>query len=201
MIARLRGRLDGIGEDHVVLDVGGVGYLVFCGVRTLHAMPPAGSELILQIETVVRAESIALYGFLQPVERSWFRLLQTVQGVGARVALAVLSVLSPDELAEAIARQDKASVGRASGVGQRLAGRIVSELKDRLGELATDLPVAPGTGGPEGDAERDAASALTHLGYGRAEVQSALARVRRELGGEASVDALLRASLKELARP
>lgn len=201
MIARLRGQLAAIGEDHVILDVQGVGYLVFCGVRTLHTLPPAGSEVTLQVETVVRAESIALYGFAQPVERSWFRLLQTVQGVGARVALAVLSVLSPAELAEAVVRQDKAAIGRATGVGQRLASRIASELKDRLGELAIDLPTAPATGAPQDDAERDAASALANLGYGRAETQAALAKVRKELGGDASVDALLRASLRELARP
>lgn len=198
MIARLRGRLDAIGGDHVVIDVGGIGYLVFCPARALHAMPPAGAAIDLHIETVVRQESITLYGFADPVERSWFRLLQTVQGVGARVALGVLGVLPPAELAQAVARQDKAAIGRASGVGQRLATRIATELKDRLQELPLE-PLVEAAAAPADPAGRDAASALLNLGYGRIEAQAALARARQSLGQAATVDALIRASLKELA--
>ncbi len=132
MIARLRGRVDSVGEDHAVVDVGGVGYLVACSARTLGALPGAGEAVDLHVETQVRAESITLYGFRDPTERAWFRLLQTVQGVGARVALGVLSVLTPETLARAVAAQDKAALTRASGVGPRLASRIVAELKDRL---------------------------------------------------------------------
>jgi Holliday junction DNA helicase RuvA len=137
MIARLRGRLDSRGEDHVVIDVGGVGYLVMCSVRTLAALPGAGEAVDLHVDTQVRAESITLYGFREPAERVWFRLLQTVQGVGARVALGLLSVLAPDELARAIAAQDKKALSRASGVGPRRAARIASELRERL----VDLPL------------------------------------------------------------
>ena len=132
MIARLRGRLDSLGEDHAVVDVGGVGYLVACSARTLAGLPGTGEAVDLHVETQLRAESITLYGFRDPAERAWFRLLQTVQGVGARVALGVLSVLTPDQLARAVAAQDKAALTRASGVGPRLASRIVAELKDRL---------------------------------------------------------------------
>ena len=149
MIARLRGRLDSQGADHLVIDVGGVGYLVHCSARTLAALPGAGEALELHIETQVRAESIMLYGFADTGERSWFRVLQQVQGVGARVALGVLSVLPPEELARAVVSQDKAALTRASGVGPRLAGRILSELKDRLaGELAgAALPAQALAGG------------------------------------------------------
>ena len=140
LIARLRGRLDSLGEDHAVIDVGGVGYLVVCSARTLAALPAAGEAVDLHVETQVRAESITLYGFREPAERVWFRLLQTVQGVGARVALGLLSVLAPDELARAVAAQDKAALARASGVGPRLAARIASELRERLVDLP--LPAA-----------------------------------------------------------
>ena len=168
MIARLRGRLDSIAEDHAVVDVGGVGYLVLCSARTLAALPGIGEAVDLHIETQLRAESIALYGFKEPAERVWFRLLQTVQGVGARVALGLLSVLAPDELARAVAAQDKAALSRASGVGPRLAGRIASELRERLVDLplpsAATHPV-PGLGALSPSAA-DAVSALINLGYG-----------------------------------
>ena len=200
MIARLRGRLDGIAEDHAVVDVGGVGYLVVCSARTLAGLPGAGEAVDLHIETQVRAESITLYGFRDPAERVWFRLLQTVQGIGGRVALAVLSVLGPDQLARAVAAQDKAALSRASGVGPRLAGRIVSELRERLVDLPAPLgavaaaPVA-GASGPAADA----ISALINLGYGRSEAHAAIAKAAASLGEQAAVDALIRTGLQDLA--
>ena len=160
MIARLRGKLDTLDEGQAVVDVGGVGYLVACPTRTLAALPRPGEAVDLLIETQVRDDSITLYGFGSGAERSWFRLLQTVQGVGARVALGILSVLGPDELARAVVAQDKAALARATGVGPRLAGRITSELKDRLTELpgpvGARLPGAAATtlGGPAADASR-----------------------------------------------
>lgn len=201
MIARLRGRLDSRGEDHVVIDVGGVGYLVVCSVRTLAALPGAGEAVDLHVDTQVRAESITLYGFREPAERVWFRLLQTVQGVGARVALGLLSVLAPDELARAVAAQDKKALSRASGVGPRLAARIASELRERLVDLplpaAAELaaPVA-GTLAP---AAADAVSALINLGYGRSEAHAAIAKAVAALGEQVAVDALIRNGLQDLA--
>jgi Holliday junction DNA helicase RuvA len=200
MIARLRGRLDGIAEDHAVVDVGGVGYLVVCSARTLAGLPGMGEAVDLHIETQVRAESITLYGFGDPAERVWFRLLQTVQGIGGRVALAVLSVFGPEELARAVAAQDKAALSRASGVGPRLAGRIVSELRERLVDLPVPLgavaavPVT-GASGPAADA----ISALINLGYGRSEAHAAIAKAAASLGEQAAVDALIRTGLQELA--
>ncbi len=199
MIARLRGRLDSVGEDHAVVDVGGVGYLVVCPARTLATMPSAGEAVDLHVETQVRAESITLYGFRDPAERAWFRLLQTVQGVGARVALGVLSVLTTDALARAVAAQDKAALTRASGVGPRLATRITAELRDRLvdfpapGSLAATAPLAA-AGGPLADA----LSALINLGYGRSEAHAAIAKAAASLGEKAPVDALIRTGLQEL---
>jgi holliday junction DNA helicase RuvA len=202
VIARLRGRLDGIAEDHAVVDVGGVGYLVLCSARTLAALPGVGEAVDLHIETQLRAESIALYGFREPAERVWFRLLQTVQGVGARVALGLLSVLAPDELARAVAAQDKAMLARASGVGPRLASRITSELKDRLSEL----PAAEGAfsaGRPPmalGGPADEAVSALVNLGYGRSDAHAAVAKAAAALGAGAPLEALIRSGLQELAR-
>jgi holliday junction DNA helicase RuvA len=201
VIARLRGTLDGLDQGHAVVDVGGVGYLVACSTRTLAALPSPGEAVDLLIETQVRAESITLYGFPSAAERSWFRLLQTVQGVGARLALAILSVLGPDELARAVAAQDRAALGRASGVGPRLAGRIASELKDRLGEL----PALAGARTPEfaaaalGAPADDAVSALVHLGYGRSEAHQAVAKAAAALGDAAPLEALIRSGLQELA--
>jgi len=199
VIARLRGRLDSLGEDHAVIDVGGVGYLVVCSARTLAALPAAGDAVDLHVDTQVRPESITLYGFREPAERVWFRLLQTVQGVGARVALGLLSVLAPDELARAVAAQDKAALARASGVGPRLAARIASELRERLVDLP--LPAAhplPGLGALS-PAAADAVSALINLGYGRSEAHVAIAKTVAALGTQAAADALIRASLKDLA--
>jgi Holliday junction DNA helicase RuvA len=200
VIARLRGRLDNLGEDHAVIDVGGVGYLVVCSARTLAALPAAGEAVDLHIDTQLRPESITLYGFREPAERVWFRLLQTVQGVGARVALGLLSVLAPDELARAVAAQDKAALSRASGVGPRLASRIASELRERL----VDLPLPGGTSdslpivGVSG-AAADAVSALINLGYGRSEAHAAIAKAAASLGERAAADALIRSGLRDLA--
>jgi len=201
MIARLRGLLDSQGADHLVIDVGGVGYLVHCSTRTLGALPGTGEALDLHVETQVRAESITLYGFADTGERSWFRVLQQVQGVGARVALGVLSVLTPEELARAVASQDKAALTRASGVGPRLAGRILSELKDRLaGELAgAALPAQAVPGGAVDGAAAGAVSALVNLGYGRSEAHAAIGKAAASLGKQATVEALIRAGLQELA--
>ena len=197
MIARLRGRLDTLEEGHAVVDVGGVGYLVACPTRTLAALPRPGEAVDLLIETQVRDDSITLYGFGSGAERSWFRLLQTVQGVGARVALGILSVLGPDELARAVAAQDKAALARASGVGPRLAGRIASELRDRLTELPGPVgapppgPAAMTPGGP---------AALINLGYGRSDAHAAVAKAAAALGAAAPLEALIRTGLQELAR-
>jgi Holliday junction DNA helicase RuvA len=199
MIARLRGRLDAAAEDCAVVDVGGVGYLVHCSGRTLQSLPRPGEAVDLHIETQVRSESIMLYGFGDPGERSWFRLLQTVQGVGARVALAILTVLPPEGLMRAVASQDKVALSRASGVGQRLAARIVAELKDRLIDLPAIAPIAAVLAVPSGGAADDALSALVNLGYGRSEAHAAIGRALAALGREAGVDALIRSSLKELS--
>jgi holliday junction DNA helicase RuvA len=202
MIARLRGRLDALEDGHAVIDVGGVGYLVACSTRTLAALPRPGEAVDLLIETQVRDDSITLYGFPTAAERRWFRLLQTVQGVGARVALGILSALGPDELARAVAAQDKAALARASGVGPRLAGRIASELKERLSELpivagATFPGPAAATLGAPAD---DAVSALVNLGYGRSDAHAAVAKAAAALGAGAPIEALIRTGLQELAR-
>jgi Holliday junction DNA helicase RuvA len=203
MIARLRGRLDSLGDDHLVIDVGGVGYLVHSPTRTLSSLPGVGEGLDLHIETQVREDSITLYGFADPAERTWFRVLQQVQGVGARVALGVLSVLTPEQLARAVASQDKAALTRASGVGPRLASRILSELKERLAsELAgAALPAhgVPGSAGAMDGPVGGAVSALVNLGYGRSEALAAVARVAAVQGEGASVETLIRAGLQELA--
>jgi Holliday junction DNA helicase RuvA len=202
VIAYLRGRLESLGEDHAVIDVGGVGYLVVCAPRTLASLPRPGEVVELRIETQLRAESLILYGFETGAERSWFRLLQTVQGVGARVALAVLSVLAPAQLAQAVLAGDKAALARASGVGPRLAARMVSELQARVGELPAGIgagpaPLAalPAAGGLPGDA----VSALVNLGYGRSEAHQAVGRAAASLGEAAALPDLIRAGLKELA--
>jgi holliday junction DNA helicase RuvA len=202
VIARLRGKLDALDEGRAVVDVGGVGYLVACPTRTLAGLPRPGEAVDLLIETQVRDDSITLYGFESGAERSWFRLLQTVQGVGARVALGILSVLGPDELARAVAAQDKAMLARASGVGPRLASRITSELKDRLSEL----PAAEGAfsaGRPPmalGGPADEAVSALVNLGYGRSDAHAAVAKAAAALGAGAPLEALIRSGLQELAR-
>jgi Holliday junction DNA helicase RuvA len=203
MIGKLTGTVDEVTGDSAIIDVGGVGYTVFGSSRTLARLAQAGSAVSLYIETHVREDHIHLYGFLERVERDWFRLLLTVQGVGARVALSILGVLSPGELATAIAAQDKAAVGRANGVGPKLAGRIVLELKEKAGGMAFGPAALQGAGdaapAPENAAFGDAVSALVNLGYRRSEAYSAIARAAGSLGAEAKADQLIRAGLKELS--
>ncbi|MDH3240322.1 MAG: Holliday junction branch migration protein RuvA [Alphaproteobacteria bacterium] len=203
MIASLKGIVESVGEDGAVIETGGVGYLVFCSSRTLSALPGVGEAAALKIETHVREDHIHLYGFASPAERDWFRLLITVQGVGARVALAILSVLAPQDLSLALAAGDKAALGRAAGVGPKLAQRIVTELKDKVGGLA--IAPAGGAGGQPAAAGGgvdpslgDAVSALVNLGYGRGEAFGAVMEASRELGPEAKVEALIRAGLVRL---
>ncbi|MCW5732412.1 MAG: Holliday junction branch migration protein RuvA [Alphaproteobacteria bacterium] len=205
MIGKLSGTLDSLGETSAMIDVGGVGYVVFCSARTLRGLPRPGEPVRLLIETHVREDHIHLYGFLDRAEQRWFNLLQTVQGVGARVALAILSSLGPAELAQAIAAQDKAQITRADGVGAKLATRILTELKDKAGELPAGRAmlaesVAPAGTEASGGRAADAVSALVNLGYRRADAFAAVARAARELGGDAGLDRLIRAGLKELAR-
>jgi Holliday junction DNA helicase RuvA len=204
MIAMLRGTLQSVGEDSAVVDVGGVGYLVFCSSRTLEAMPRMGAAIQVHVETHVREDHIHLYGFLQPEDRSWFRLLTTVQGVGAKVALSILSVLSSDQLLTAIAAQDKSQVNRANGVGPKLAARIVSELKDKVAGIALSgsAPFLPShAAGEDGGApNEEAVSALVNLGFSRSEAFGAVARAGPSLGAGAAVDDLIRSGLQELAQ-
>src|SRR6201995_1240618 len=203
MIAKLAGVVEQIELDAAVIDVGGVGYLAFCSTRTIGRLPPPGSPARLLIETHVREDHIHLYGFIDAAERDWFRLLTTVQGVGAKVALAILSAVAPNDLTLAIVAQDKAMLARAEGVGPKLAARIANELKDKVGVLAlaatntaVPAPQAVSDPGPTGDA----VSALVNLGYRRAEAFGAVAAASRRLGGDAKVDALIRAGLQELAQ-
>jgi holliday junction DNA helicase RuvA len=201
MIAMLAGVVDSVGTDSVVLDVNGVGYLVYCSTKTLARLPARGEGLRLLVETHVREDHIHLYGFAEEAERVWFRLLTTVQGVGARLALAVLAVLAPEALVTAIMAQDKVALSRADGVGGKLAQRIVNELKDKVGGLALGAGAGAGTpAAPEGIAAADAVSALVNLGYQRSDAFNAVAAVVRRLGPEARLDALIRAGLQELTR-
>jgi Holliday junction DNA helicase RuvA len=198
MIAMLAGIVEQRGSDSLVLDVNGVGYLVFASARTLGRVPARGEPLRLLIETHVREDHIHLYGFADEAERSWFRLLTTVQGVGARLGLAILSVLAPDALATAILAQDKAALARADGVGPKLATRIASELKDKVGGIALGPATAISVG--EGAAAADAVSALVNLGYSRSDAFGAVAEAAKRLGEAAKIDALIRAGLQELSR-
>ena len=203
MIARLTGKMEALGEDRAILDVGGVGYLVFCSGRTLAQLPGDGSTVQLQIETHVREDHIHLYGFADKDELEWFRLLTTVQGVGAKVALAILTALGPAELLQAVAAADKAAVSRANGVGPKLAGRIVSELKDKVGGIALGAAAAIRTAqasAADGGIDEDAVSALVNLGYGRSEAFGAVARAGGRLGDEAPLGDLIRAGLEELSQ-
>lgn len=200
MIAKLAGVLDSVGEDWAVVDVAGVGYLVYCSARTLRTLPASGAPVRLFVETHVRQDHIHLYGFVDESERDWFRLLQTVQGVGARVALAILAALGPSDLAVAIAAQDKAAVSQANGVGGKLAGRIVAELRDTVGDLALGTVAALDAARVHGGPEADAVSALVNLGYRRTEAVAAVAGAARQLGAGARLDALVRTGLQELGR-
>jgi len=200
MIAQLTGRVEALSDGNCVIDVGGVGYLVQASSRTLSALPQPPAAARLLIETHVREDAIVLYGFADSTERDWFRLLTTVQGVGGRVALAILSALSPRDLIGAIAAGDKASLTRAQGVGPRLAVRLLTELKDKTGTMPTSStgvtyrPIAAATPAD------DALSALVNLGYRRPDAQQTVARVMERLGENATLDALIRDSLKELAQ-
>lgn len=204
MIAKLSGRLDSQLEGGCIVDVGGVGYLVFCSGRTLAALPQSGEAVSLQIETQVREDHIHLFGFAETAERDWFRLLLGVQGVGARVALAILSTLQPGELLQAVMAQDKKSITRAPGVGPKLAGRIVSELKDKTGNIALGPGAMAGeTMAPASmpqAAGSEAVSALVNLGYRQAEAQTAVQAALSQLGEQAALSDLIRDSLKSLAR-
>lgn len=196
MIARLTGTLAESASDHAVIDVGGVGYLVQASTRTLTAIGPVGGSVMLYTEMQVREDAMTLFAFGSVGEREWFRLLTGVQGVGGRVALAILSVLDADQLSRAVAGQDKAMVARASGVGPKLAERIVRELKDKVGGIAIAGPgVVPVAG-----AGADAVSALVNLGFRPAEASMAVAKADEELGGGAGLDALVRVALKKVAR-
>lgn len=203
MIAKLAGRVDQTGDGFAVIDVGGVGYLVFCSARTLGRLPPAGGAASLLVETQLSQDHIYLFGFADVAERSWFRLLTTVQGVGAKVALAILSVLDPGELVRAIAAQDKATLTRAQGVGPKLAGRVVAELKDKAGGIALGTAALAAAGATSaaalGGTAADAISALVNLGYRRSEAFGAILDAQRRLGSEAPLDALVRAGLRELS--
>ncbi len=202
MIAKLSGLIDQCGSDWTVIDVSGVGYLVFCSARTLGRLIP-GEAASLVIETHVREDHIHLYGFLEESERSWFKLLTTVQGVGAKVALAILSVLSGDELVQAIAANDKATITRAPGVGPKLAVRLLSELKDKVATMALGPAAALGGGaasqGGLSESVSEATSALVNLGYSASHALSAVSHASAKLGAEAGLEELIRAGLAELA--
>ena len=202
MIGKLTGVLESSGEDWALVDVRGVGYLVFCSARTLERAGRQGDGVSLLVETHVREDHIHLYGFADPAERDWFRLLSTVQGVGAKMALAVLSTLSPADIIRAIAAQDEAALTRASGVGPKLAARIVAELKDKAGSVILGPTAVASAGaasaGLEESAE-DALSALVNLGYGRSEALGAVAEASRKLGSKAPLTALIKEGLKELS--
>jgi holliday junction DNA helicase RuvA len=202
MIAKLAGVVDHVGTDMAVIDVHGVGYLAFCSARTIERLPPPGSPTRLLIETHVRDDHIHLYGFIDAAERDWFRLLTTVQGVGPRLAVALLSIAAPDQLALAVLAGDKAALGRAEGIGARLAARIVNELRDKIGSLTAvsgGVAVAAPSSAARDGAAADAVSALVNLGYQPAEALGAVAAAAQQLGGEAAIDALIKAGLQRLA--
>jgi Holliday junction DNA helicase RuvA len=205
MIGKLKGIIDSYGEDCVILDVQGVGYQVHCSARTLQALPAAGEAATLSIETHVREDQIRLFGFTSDLEREWFRLLQTVQGVGVKVALAVLGTLKPSDLANAIALRDKAAISRTPGVGAKVAERIVTELKDKAPAFAdVDPALVHLSGAVDEDRAprpiRDAISALVNLGYGQPQAAAAIAAAARDAGEGADTAKLIRFGLKELAR-
>ena len=205
MIGKLKGVIDSYGEESVIVDVHGVGYLVHCSARTLQSLPREGEAVTLAIETHVREDQIRLFGFQSDIEREWFRLLQTVQGVGAKVALAVLGTLPPSDLANAIALRDKAAVARTPGVGPKVAERIVTELKDKAPAFANVDPAVVSLSGAIDDhrAPRpvtDAISALVNLGYGQPQAAAAIAAASRSAGEKAETAQLIRLGLKELAK-
>jgi Holliday junction DNA helicase RuvA len=200
VIARLTGRVEAVEADRCIIDVNGVGYLVQASTRTLAALPLAPATVAVLIETQVREDAISLFGFAEAAEREWFRLLTTVQGVGARVALNILSALSPRDLIAAIQAGDRGALTRAQGVGARLAVRLLTELREKAGAMPTGIGFSPVLPPPVGGVEADALSALVNLGYRRPEAVAAVARAMERLGEGAALDAVIRESLKELAR-
>ena len=201
MIGKLKGLVDDTGMDWAIIDVNGVGYEVHCSPRTLAALPSRGEAIELHIETHVRETELRLFAFTSKMEREWFRLLQTVQGVGAKVALAVLGTMSPHDLANAIAMRDKAAITKTPGVGPKVAQRLLIELKDKvpsLGPVGTG-PAEIGAGPIEGAGAYDAVSALTNLGYAPAQASEAIATAVREAGDKAPAKQLIRLGLKALA--
>jgi holliday junction DNA helicase RuvA len=205
MIGKLKGLIESYGQDYVILDVGGVGYEVHCSARTLQELPGIGQPATLSIETHVREDQIRLFGFVTEIEREWFRLLQTVQGVGAKVALSVLGTLKPSELASAIAMRDKAMVARAPGVGPKVAERIVTELKDKAPAYTNIDPALVRLSGALDDKRApapvtDAVSALVNLGYAQAQAAAAIAAAARSAGEGAEATTLIRLGLRELAK-
>ena len=205
MIGKLTGRIDQVSLHAVTIDVGGVGYEVTVGARTLGSLSRPGETVTLSIDTHVREDEITLYGFTTEHERAWFRALQTVQGVGAKVALAVLGTFSAADLANAVSLQDKGQIARAPGVGPKVAARIVAEMKDKMPSLAPAMkPGQPGVAAvavlPEGLAASDAVSALTNLGYAHGEAAAAISAAIGKAGNEARAEELIRLGLKELAQ-
>jgi holliday junction DNA helicase RuvA len=205
MIGKLKGLIESYGQDYVILDVGGVGYEVHCSARTLQELPGVGQPATLSIETHVREDQIRLFGFVTEIEREWFRLLQTVQGVGAKVALSVLGTLKPSELASAIAMRDKAMVARTPGVGPKVAERIVTELKDKAPAYTNVDPALVRLSGALDDKRApapvtDAVSALVNLGYAQAQAAAAIAAASRSAGEGAEATTLIRLGLRELAK-
>jgi Holliday junction DNA helicase RuvA len=204
MIGKLKGRIDSTGPDWVMVDVGGVVYFVSCSGKTLAALPAMGEFAEVHTDMLVSQDNIRLVGFATLLEKEWFKLLQSVQGVGARVALAILSILAPGELASAIALQDKAMIGRANGVGKKLAERIVLELKDKapaytaadvgLSQVATEIAA------PKSSAVSDAVSALVNLGYGQSQAAMAVSAALKKAGDDQPTEKLIRLALKELAQ-
>jgi len=198
MIARLTGTLAEVAPDSVVIDVAGVGYVVLASARTLDSLGPVGGEVLLLTEMQVREDSMTLFGFGSPGERETFRHLTSVQGVGGRLALAILSALGPDDLARAVSSGDKAMIGRANGVGPKLAARIAMELQGKLG--APGLAGTAGSPAPSGGAAQDALSALANLGFKPAEASAAVAAATADLGPDATLDALVRLALRKAAK-
>jgi Holliday junction DNA helicase RuvA len=205
MIGKLKGVIDAYGEDFVIVDVGGVGYVAHCSARTLQALPGTGKPVVLSIETHVREDQIRLFGFLSDVEREWFRLLQTVQGVGTKVALSVLGTLKPADLANAVAMRDKATIARSPGVGPKVAERIVTELKDKAPAYTSIDPALVRLSGAVEEQRApqpvlDAISALVNLGYGQPQAAAAVAAANRAAGEGADAADLIRRGLRELAK-
>ncbi|MEG9861200.1 MAG: Holliday junction branch migration protein RuvA [Parvularculales bacterium] len=198
MIGKLRGLIDDAGDDWLIIDVGGVGYHVICSARTLRDLPKRGEVVSLAIETYVREDQLRLFGFIDEAERHWFRLLLNVQGVGVRVALALLGIMSPDELSTAIAVEDKPALVRAPGVGARVAQRITSELKDKALPVMDNKGVVA-VGNNRSRIMREAVSALVHLGYSETQASSAIASAMGTLGATAETKQLIRQGLRDLS--